>query len=447
MESHATTTTHARIRVASLSLLVLLATAGTSVPAARAATAARTTRVSVNSREVQAGLGAYYPTISGSGRFVAFESTAANLVKGDTNAEIDVFVRDRNTGTTERVSVRSSGAQGNSWSGYSSISGNGRFVAFTSPASNLVSGDGNANDDVFVHDRRTGVTTRISVSSGGREGNADSDYPSISADGRFVAFYSVATNLVKGDANGFNDLFVHDRKTGTTKLVTVSSSGAQANAGSGYLAPGSISGDGRYVVFGSDASNLVGNDTNGQRDIFIRDLVARSTKRVSVGSSGQADNASTDPTISADGRSVTFVSFATNLIANDTNGVDDVFVRDLGARRTRRVSVGSAGQEADNYSTDPTISGDGRYVAFRSSATNLIAQDVNANDDVFVRDLSTGTTRRVSVGNAGQEGNATSGLPFISGSGQWVVFQSDATNLVKGDTNAAGDIFVRGPLR
>ena len=317
--------------------LVTLAAGVAIVPlssSGSAGTLTKTRRASVGSQEQQSASGAIYPSISGSGRFTVFETSAANLVPGDTNGESDVFVRDSKSGRTERVSLRSNGAQGNSWSGYAAVSGNGRFVAFTAEASNLVQGDTNGVQDVFVHDRRTDTTTRISVNSRGRQGNDDSAYPSISATGRYVVFSSGATNLVPTDANGFDDLFVHDRATGTTRLVTVRSNGVQANASTGYINPGAISADGRFITFDSQASNLVKGDTNAVADVFVRDLATGTTARVSVSSTGDEGNgASHDPSISADGRFVAFPSVATNLVESDGNADQDVFVHNRSEER------------------------------------------------------------------------------------------------------------------
>jgi Tol biopolymer transport system component len=430
--------------------LVALAAVVTIVPLSstgNAGTPTKTRRASVGSQEQESPNGAIYPSISGSGRFVVFETNSGNLVPGDTNAESDVFVRDSESGRTERVSIRSNGAQGNSWSGYSAVSGNGRFVAFTAEASNLVQGDTNGVQDVFVHDRRTDTTTRISVNGRGRQGNDDSGYPSVSATGRFIVFSSGATNLVPNDANGFDDLFVHDRLTGTTKLVTLRSNGVQANASTNYIDPGAISADGRFITFDSPASNLVKGDTNAVGDVFVRDLANGTTTRASVSSTGdEADGASRDPSISADGSYVAFSSVATNLVGSDGNAEQDIFVRNRNRGTTRRVSVSSTGEEADGYSGYGSISDDGRYVAFDSFAENLIANDANNNTDVFVRDRKRRKTVRVSLTNAGAEGNSSSGYPFLSANGRFVAFQSEATNLVGNDTNATTDIYVRGPL-
>jgi Tol biopolymer transport system component len=412
-----------------------------------AGTPAKTRRASVGNKEQQSPNGGIYPSISGSGRFVVFETNSGNLVPGDTNTETDVFVRDRKTGKTERVSLRSNGRQANSWSGYASISANGRFVSFTSDASNLVKGDTNGVQDIFVHDRRTDRTTRISVDSRAREGNDDSSSSDISATGRFVLFTSTATDLVRNDTNGFEDLFVHDRVTGTTRLVSVRSNGNQANATVGFIDPGSISANGRYITFASKASNLVKDDDNAVADVFVRDRVARTTIRVSVSSAGDEGNGSSrDPSISGDGKFVAFASDATNLVGSDGNGEQDIFVHNLKRGTTRRISVSSADEEADSYSSYSSISADGRYVAFDSFAENLIANDTNDATDVFVRDRKRRRTVRVSLTNAGAEGDKSSNYPFLSANGKFVAFQSDATNLVGNDTNDTTDIYVRGPL-
>jgi Tol biopolymer transport system component len=383
-------------------------------------------------------------SVSAGGRYVAFVSAASNLVPGDTNGVDDVFVRDRDTGTTTWVSVRSNGGQGNKGSYAPSISADGRFVSFSSSASNLASGDTNDDFDVFVHNRTTGATTSVSVGSTGGQGNEGSYAPSISADGRFVAFASDASNLVRGDTNANEDVFVRDRQTGTTRLVSVTSNGLQANDGSSYP---SISADGRYVAFRSPASNLVRGDTNRRTDVFVRDRQTRTTSRVSVNSHGhQANYSSFDPAISADGSFVVFVSSASNLVRGDTNGKVDVFVRNRHAGTTTRVNVRSDGHQANRPSSAPSISATGRYVAYRSGGSNLVAGDTNHKADVFLRDRTAGTTKRVSVRSNGDQANGLSFEPSISADGRYIAFHSHASNLIAGDTNGRPDIFIRGPL-
>jgi Tol biopolymer transport system component len=346
--------------------------------------------------------------------------------------------------TTERVSVSSAGAEGDSASHYPSISADGRYVAFWSSATNLVEGDTNDCIDVFVRDRESGATERVSVSSAGAQGNSGSNYPSISADGRYVAFQSQATNLVEDDDNATWDVFVRDRLTGGTERVSLSSTEVEGNGESG--AP-SISADGRYVAFHSLAGNLVAGDDNGYYDIFARHRLSGTTERVSVSTAGaQANRGSFNPSISADGRYVAFESRAGNLVAGDDNDCYDVFVHDQQTGATERVSVTSAGEQGDSDSYDASITADGRFVVLQSDATNLVVGDTNADCDVFVHDQQTGVTERVSLSSAEAEGNANSEQPCISGDGGYVPFYSDATNLVAGDSNGTRDIFVRDRL-
>ena len=402
-----------------------------------------TERVSVDSSGVQGNGWSGYLLLSCSadGRYVAFYSLASNLVLGDTNAVGDVFVRDRLAQVTERASVDSSGLQANSTSDYPSLSADGRYVAFSSLAGNLVGGDGNGCADIFVRDRVANSTERVSVGSGG-EGNGHAWRCSISANGRWVAFHSLATTLVPGDTNACTDVFVRDRLLATTERISVSSSGAQANDRSEYPA---ISADGRFVAFQSDASDLVPGDTNGVSDVFVHDLQSGTTERVSVGSSGaQGNNVSYTPSLSADGRYVAFHGSSTNLVPGDTNGAFDVFVRDRLLGTTERISVDSTGVQGNDMSSKAAISGDGRFVAFDSLASNLVPNDTNGgNLDVFVRDRQNATTVRASVDSAGVEANSMSSWPAISGDGRFVVFDSLATNLVAGDTNTTMDVFVR----
>jgi Tol biopolymer transport system component len=400
----------------------------------------QTTRVSVASDGAQGNSGSWCPSISADGRYVAFQSYASNLVPGDTNGVLDVFVHDRLTGQTTRVSVASDGTQGNGDSGCPSISADGRYVAFASLASNLVPGDTNGTWDVFVHDRLTGQTTRVSVASDGAQGNSGSWCPSISADGRYVAFQSYASNLVPGDTNGVLDVFVHDRLTGQTTRVSVASDGAQGNGDSECP---SISADGRYVAFQSYASNLVPGDTNLVRDIFVHDRLTGQTTRVSVASDGtQGNDHSRFPSISADGRYVAFASLASNLVPGDTNGKQDIFVHDRLTGQTTRVSVASGGAQGNGDSEFPSISADGRYVAFQSYASNLVPGDTNLVPDIFVHDRLTGQTTRVSVASDGTQGDSYSFGSSISADGRYVAFASYASNLVPGDANGDIDVFI-----
>jgi Tol biopolymer transport system component len=398
------------------------------------------TRVSVDSNGTQGNAPSYSRSISADGRYVAFTSYASNLVSGDTNNDGDICLRDTQTGTTTRISVDSNGIQGNTWSDSPSISADGRYVAFRSDSSNLVSGDTNGTWDIFRHDIQTGITTRISLDSSGTQGNSRSYFPSISADGRYVAFSSGASNLVSGDTDWYRDVFLHDIQTGTTTRISVDSSGIQGNGDSDFP---SISADGRYVAFESSASNLVSGDTNSMPDIFLHDTQTGITTRLSVDSSGtQGNSYSHYPSISADGRYVAFSSGASNLVNGDSNGITDVFLRDTQTGITTCISVNSSGPWWNTDSNFPSISADGRYVAFDSSASNLVSGDSNGSRDIFLRDTQTGTTTRISVDSSGTQGDSDSNYPSISADGRYVLFNSFANNLVSGDTNNEWDVFV-----
>jgi Tol biopolymer transport system component len=403
-----------------------------------------TYRVSVDSAAVQASGDSYSWAISADGSLVTFGSFAADLVAGDTNGVMDVFVHDARNGTTERVSVDSSGVEGDADSANASMSADGRCIAFDSWASNL-GGGGAGMELVYVHDRTTGGTELVSVDSAGTRADSYSGTPAISADGNVVGFPSFATNLVAGDTNGTWDVFVHDRTTGVTERVTVDPSGNDADGSSyGFVA---LSSDGRYVAFQSDATNLVAGDKNGVTDVFVRDRVAGTTERVSVGGGGGGGNDFSGlgrAAITADGRFVAFHSLATNLVAGDGNGVQDVFVRDRANGTTEIVSVDSNGVQGDDWSSLASISSDGARVAFESPATNLVAGDGNGVIDVFVHDRGTGATDRASLTVSGAEATAHCSVPILSGDGASVTFTSSDPGLVAHDTNDKFDVFVRG---
>jgi Tol biopolymer transport system component len=408
------------------------------LPGAAVAQTGTTVRVSVDSSGTEATAGSRNPSLSANGRFVAFTSQATDLVAGDDNGVTDVFVHDRHTGTTERVSIDGFGAEANDESNIdiAAISGDGRVVTFESVASNLVAGDTNGVADVFVHDRQTGITERVSVDSFGGEANTFAADSSISADGRFVTFSSGATNLVAGDANGFSDVFVHDRQTRITERVSIDSSGREAN---GNSREARLSADGRFVSFQSTASNLVVGDTNNGQDIVVHDRQTGITERVSVDSSGaQAAVGSSLASISADGRFVAFSSQSTNLAPGDTDGTADVFVHDRQTGITERVSVDSTGAETMG-GTDASISADGRFVAFETLNIGTPGEVQN----VFVHDRQTGITERISVDSSGADTDGFSRTASISADGRFVTFVSIATNVVAMDTNEVGDIFVR----
>ncbi|MGB8507914.1 MAG: Ig-like domain-containing protein, partial [Pyrinomonadaceae bacterium] len=395
--------------------------------------------------------------ISADGRYVLFTSTAGNLVTNDTNAGTqDIFVRDLQTGTTRLVTVNAPGTgSGNATSTNPFITPDGRYVVFTSTASDLVAGDANARSDVFVRDLQLNTTTLVSKNSAGTaggNGNSASNI-AISDDGRFVAFASLAGDLVANDSNGATqDVFLRDLQTNTTTLISVNSAGT----GSGNSSSGAIlrfTPDGRFVAFGSNASNLTANDTNGtMQDIYLRDTQApASTSLVSVNASGTGSGNSSSGTslrMSDDGRYVAFTSGSNNLVANDTNEFGNIFRRDMQAGVTALANVNNAGTVSNGGSNVPGISADGRYVVFANSGSNLVPNDTNGVGftNVFVRDFQANTTTLVSVNSAGTgSGNGISSSPLITPDGQTVVFFGTASNLVAGggDNNGTNDVFAR----
>ena len=340
------------------------------------------------------------PTLSRTGRYIGFQSRANNLVADDTNGTYDCFVRDQGSSSTERVSVTSGGGQSNGPCWGPAISQGGQHVAFYAAASNLAPGDDNGEWDIFVHDRDSGATELVSFARGGGASNGQSADPAISGDGQIVAFESKASDLVEGDTNGAMDVFVHDRGSGTTTRVSVHTNGAQGN---GSSRDPSVSAGGRFVVFDSEAGNLVNKDTNGRRDVFIHDLASGKTQRVSVTSGGrQATGVSGNAVVSSDGRYVAFDSKAANLVGGDTNASTDVFLRDRNQGKTTRVSVTGSGKQATGgWSLDPTISDNGRYIAFESAASNLVSKDTNRKWDVFLRDRINRSTKIISLTASG----------------------------------------------
>ncbi len=325
-------------------------------------------------------------SISADGRYVTFMSDSSNFVAGDMNGAPDVFVKDLLTGAITRVSTAADGTEAsgprNGQSESSSITADGRYVLFYSFASNLVPDDTNGVPELFLKDLLTGAISRIGTASDGTEANGESANANITPDGRYVAFQAVASNLVAGDTNGTADVFVKDLQTGIVTRVSTAADGAEGN---GYSLPPSISADGRYVAFYSLATNLVADDTNGVSDIFVKDLLTGAITRVNTAADGTEANGGVDSrfSISADGRYVSFFSDASNLVVNDTNGTYDIFVKDLQTGRIARLNIPADGVE-DNYGYAPSISADGQYVAFGSYAPNLVAGDTNGWDDIFI---------------------------------------------------------------
>lgn len=422
-----------------LHFLVLASSCSIALSAAAVANGV-TERVSIGTGGIEGNAGSVTTQgITPDGRFVAFGSEATNLVANDTNGVNDMFVRDRRTGTTERVSLGNDRIQANDFSGGDSISASGRLSAFLSGATNLVPGGPTEFWQAYVFDRQSGRTRRVSVGPRGVPANDALVGPIfISGNGRHVVFTSSATNLVPNDTNGGSDVFVRDISAGLTERVSIGVAGAQCGGSSN-----GISADGRFVLLTTSCTRMVLGGSNGENHAFVRDRKTGRNDLVSVRSNGVEGNGfSVATAITPDGRFAGFVSSATNLVSGDTNGQTDVFVHDRKTGKTERVSVDSRGVQSNGFSSGGEMSADGRYVAFSSEATNLVPDDTNGVSDIFVHDRKTGKTRRVSVGPKGLQSNGGSLFQALTASGRAVVFTSDASNLVPGDTNGVADVFV-----
>ncbi|MHB1459428.1 MAG: TolB family protein, partial [Armatimonadota bacterium] len=418
-------------------VLLLLTISVTAVPLSTGSTAI----VSLSTIGVQGNDNSLPSVISANGKYVAFVSDASNLVDGDTNGVADIFVRDLTTGETERVSVSSTSVEANGASSQPAISADGRYIAFSSYADNLVDTDTNLMADIFIRDIEDGTTVMVSLSSTDEQGDENSYSPSISADGNIVAFASSSTNLIDSDTNNTSDVFVRNIFDATTDRVSVSASGIEANYDSHNP---SINSDGTRVAFYSYADNLVADDTNIAADVFVKDLISDAIVAASVSSDEVlGDGSSINPSISPDGEFVAFESIASNLTFGDINGLKDIFVRNLDSGTTFIVSISSGGTQGDAESLNPSISSNGKFITFWSTASNFVAGDTNSNFDVFVRDFTNSITERISIATESTEANNGSGNPSISADGRFVSFTSYASNLIVSDTNDKADIFLR----
>ncbi len=384
------------------------------------------------------------PSISSSGRYVVYASVNSQ-----------VYLLDRQAGSTEMISVSSGGTQGNSVSYLPSVSSDGRYVVFRSQASNLVPNDTNYNEiglgeDLFLRDRTSNTTERVNISSNGEEAEDGRHVNEVrvSDNGRFVAFSTAGRNLVSNDSNGTQDVYLRDRQQGTTSLISVGSDGGLGDNDSTLT---DFTPDGRYVVFQSSASNISPGDENQAIDIFVYDLLNKQTEMISVSSSGVSGNGfSTQGTISDDGRFVAFSSKASNLVGGDTNQAGDVFLHDRELNTTRRVSVSSTGEQANGSDSivSSYISGNGNYVVWDSSASTLVSDDTNNVEDVFSYNQQSGLTERVSVSSTGLQGNKRSDFTYgsispLSYDGNIVLFTSQASNFYSGDDGFSNDVFIR----
>lgn len=359
---------------------------------------------------------------------------------------LQAFSRPLASSVVSRLSTGPGGTEGNGGSLNGALSSDGRYLIFESSASNLVPGDLNGKTDIFRKDLVTGTVTRISLSAAGVEADGESWRPLVSADGRDVVFHSAATNLVPGDTNGKIDLFRKDIVTGEIIRLSTDGSRRQIDEGSflgsGNPDPTALSPDGRYLVFESTSDKLVAGDTNNSSDIFLKDVFTGAVARISMSASGEeATLGSSNARFSPDGRYVIFESTANNLSPDDGDNSNDIFLKDLRTGAVTVVSTNSEGQKANAHCYDARFSANGRYVVFNSSASNLVAGDTNNKEDIFRKDLQTGQVVRVSTNSAGAESSGISMEARISADGRYVAFLSEASNLVAGDTNGVWDVF------
>ncbi|HEY8383648.1 MAG TPA: hypothetical protein VIL09_16015 [Microvirga sp.] len=400
-------------------------------------------RLSTAADGAQGNGNSHNATLTADGRFLVFESAAKNLVVGDINGRQDIFVKDLATGAVTQISATAGGIQGNGDSHNATASADGRFVVFDSQASNLVADDADGFHDVFLKNLATGAITRISSAADGTQGNSDSYNAMVSANERFVVFESFADNLVDDDTNDSQDIFIRDLLKGTITRITATETETETVEANGGSYNPSVSADGRFVVFASFADNLVADDNNGLQDIFLKDLQTQTITRISTALDGTEGNRdSYNAKVSPDGRFVVFESEANNLVAGDTNDSQDIFLKDLQTGAITRVSTAADGTQGNNNSYDAAVSADGRYVVFESEASNLVAGDTNNRQDVFRKDLVTGTITRISAAADGTGGVSSSSNATMSPDGRFVLFDSPSGNLVPGDGNGRQDIFL-----
>jgi Tol biopolymer transport system component len=422
-------------------LISLLSGAAVLVAAAPASAVVPTTaRVSLDSSGTQINGYNALPAVSADGRWVAFDSYSDKVVAGDANGQRDVFLRDRQTGETRRISARPGGLDANGPSAGPSISADGRYVSFISDATNLSTGTQNATDDVYLYDRTADKLTRVSTSTTSTDGGAASNDPMVANDGSTVVFASYASNLVAGDANGKQDVFAYTVATGALTRVSVTPPNAPTSNGDSYGAD--VSDGGRFVSFTSQATNMVSGDANGFADVFVRDMQTGTTTRASVTSAGgEGNQLSSRSSISGDGCSIAFTSSATNLASNDDKAARiKAMVRDRCKSTTEIASLANDGTLADTRSgRRPFVSDDGCVVSFVSSS---LAGGTTWG--AFARDRCKGITSRLDVDNGGAP--SSGGVDYLQlspGKGRYAAFDSGAANLVLGDTNATFDAFVR----
>lgn len=403
---------------------------------------ARITRISVAVDGAQGNADSVIShDISADGNLIVFSSWASNLVPNDTNDESDIFLYNRLTCAISRLSISTTNEQANSSSIDVSISNDGRFVAFTSFADNLIPGTPDHSAQIYVRDLQMDTLTMASVTSDEVPGSSISSMPFLSMDGRYVSFTTWST-LSPDDMDSDYDIYVRDLLLGETILASVNSDGVKAN---GRTIGGFLSVDGRYVLMDSEGTNMVEDDTNGALDSFVRDLLTGTTMRVSLSVSNEEIPIGTGAGgISSDGRYVVLTDASNAMIPNDNNNVYDVFIHDIATGNKRLISKAMNGGVGDGHSEAlivPSISDNSRFAVFNSLASDLVPDDTNNREDSFLYDLFTQKLYLISRAADGTLGNGASEYPTVSANG-YVVFVSQATNLVPGDTNGVADTFV-----
>lgn len=361
------------------------------------------------------------PVITPDGRFIAFESEASNLVRGDRNQGSDVFVYDTRRRKLVRASLTSDGVELTGQSRHPAISADGRFVAFESNATNLGPADRDVDADIYVHDLQTGATSLVSAGIEGAPSNGQCLNAAISADGRYIAYEGFASNLVPDDTNSASDVFVFDQVTGATVRASLTYTGAQANYGGSFPA---ISGNGRFVSFSTIAYGMVPGYPYPGRNHYVRDLVNQTTEQVSLRAGTTETTGGGDSSLaplSYDGRFVVF-STQSQLVPEDLDQGIDVYVRDRELSTTERASLSYRGEPADLTVSQPSISDNGRYVAFRSSAPALVDAPENYDWHLYVRDREAATTERVSLLPGTGPNQVFTSWGLLSGDGLSVTF-------------------------
>jgi Tol biopolymer transport system component len=399
-------------------------------------------RVSLGANNSEANNQSLTGSLSADGRFLVFGSLASNLVPGDNNHTQDIFVRDLETGEVSCASVNSQGDFADGTNMNPAISASGRYVVFSSWADNLDPNDVDGDADIYLHDRWTSETTLVSASIHGTSADEMCSYPSISADGQIISFSTNATNLTTGSGNGSHQIFVLDRNSGQMQVVSRNAMGQLGNRTSLHS---QVSPCGQLVAIVSGATNLIPGDTNQNSDVFVVDRQALSVLRVSVDSNGLEANGNSFgiPAWSGDSRFVAFESGADNLVIGDSNWSLDIFLYEFASAQVERVSLTNWGGQANSSCQNPKLSNDGRLVVFQSKANNLVSHDSGAIVDIFARDRKTGRTVCLTNQQAGITATENCFNPSISADGQFVTFGSDAGDFVVGDTNGEHDIFRR----